>query len=670
MANKYLGPQSPFRDGVCFWFYGKEPQVSFIVETVAEGQINVFPSSRNLGYFFTRVENVKQFELALSVLHRDLLNVRLSNCQLRRIFDQIDAAQSRMPLAIRQRDFDRQTLAKGFFFQDGVWRAHFVMIEGPRLVEHKYALDARNHIGHLQRVMVDVIEASLKECEFGNNVNIRDGWWQPVWTRNSYNVPDWVCECRRPVGTRKFVRREQRCASFIHGAADLPEMCASLANPDPFRRLYAARALGNIAGSSKAAVAELKNLVRDPDATIRLAATLALGEIGPAARDSVDGLTRALNDTDGRVRHAAADALGGIGVAAVAALRKAVEDGDDSRLAAVTALGEIGPPANAAIPELRVCLSDKTPSIRCFAAQALGEIGARAAPALGPLRMALGDEESAVRESAASALGQIGPAAKVAVPDLVRLVSDPALTHLISDEPTPVGDAAAKALTRIGERVANGVGDLRKLSVPHAFWTLSPEVSAFPSEAEAMRDAAYRMDRRKIQMYLLRRVGPADVPEVRAKLRDPDRAWRDMAATVLGCIGPDAKAASHDLETAVSDQDEDVRFSAAWALGWVDPDPKTAVPCLRKVLGDSGRHVRMAAADSLGRIGPVASSAVAELRKALDDKDSDVRTAAVTALGRIGPAAKAAVPDLKAIISNDVWPITDVAEDALDAIRR
>ena len=152
---------------------------------------------------------------------------------------------------------------------------------------------------------------------------------------------------------------------------------------------------------------------------------------------------------------------------------------------------------------------------------------------------------------------------------------------------------------------------------------------------------------------------------------------RQMAAQVLGQIGPEAKAATAALSQAIGDENCEVRKSAAVALGKLGSEAKEAAPALIRALNDSDYYVREYAAAALGKIGPEAKAAVPDLIQSLKDEYSDVRGVAAWALGVIGQEAKAAVPDLIKVLKHETggvqwraaWTLKTIGTpEALNAI--
>jgi HEAT repeat protein len=83
------------------------------------------------------------------------------------------------------------------------------------------------------------------------------------------------------------------------------------------------------------------------------------------------------------------------------------------RAAAARILGELGPAAKEAVPDLQAALGDADKDVRHAAARSLGDIGKASKPAVKALAKTLKDPDASVRQASAYALGRIGdPSAK------------------------------------------------------------------------------------------------------------------------------------------------------------------------------------------------------------------------------------------------------------------
>lgn len=179
---------------------------------------------------------------------------------------------------------------------------------------------------------------------------------------------------------------------------------------------------------------------------------------------------------------------------------------------------------------------------------------------------------------------------------------------------------------------------------------------------------------------------------LRIQLRDTQEILKYRAATALGAMGPDAKAAIPDLMFTLRDFITwEARQAAAAALGMINSDsmngPSPAVlKALYDVLHDPAYQVRLAAVQSLSTLGPAAdedsvdayvaaltpialkdpepglqiwariavigatkdfgANNIAPITKHLANADPGVRMQAVQALGALGPQAKASVGSL------------------------
>jgi HEAT repeat protein len=141
------------------------------------------------------------------------------------------------------------------------------------------------------------------------------------------------------------------------------------------------------------------------------------------------------------VRSASARALAAAGVGAVDALRALVADATDPRAAwAAYALGEMGPVAAAALPELRLGMGEEEAPLAACCAIAVALI-ATDVDAVPFLVTALQSEDPRTpRRAVAAALAQFGPAAADAVS---------ALETLLDDQDPELAEAALEALSAI-----------------------------------------------------------------------------------------------------------------------------------------------------------------------------------------------------------------------------
>src|SRR5262245_41504551 len=161
---------------------------------------------------------------------------------------------------------------------------------------------------------------------------------------------------------------------------------------------------------------------QDRDPTHRETAYRAVALSGRDGRDALPGLINAIkNESDPGLRVHASIAIGMIGLdeknlkSGVDALRRLLNDTQGSVcFQAATALGRIGPGANAALPNLVTLVRHQSWEVRKAAAFALGTLGVD--PMNGPdmkainaLLNALKDPSSQVRLEAVTAVVKLGP---------------------------------------------------------------------------------------------------------------------------------------------------------------------------------------------------------------------------------------------------------------------
>jgi len=242
-------------------------------------------------------------------------------------------------------------------------------------------------------------------------------------------------------------------------AAVLP-LETALADPDREVRRRAAPSLATADRSHARSVPALTAALLDTDQMVRLAAARSLGELGPVAAASTPALAQCLVETHPEVRVEAARALWRIEHRTDRPLPVLVASLRDQQVhwQAALALGEIGAPAEAAIPALLEALENelvhrpsRTPAssalalarmspaavpglvlllshhesyVRVGAAIALAGQGINALPALSRLLELLDDPDPEVRLTVTGALGAIGTEARAAVPKLEAMIQD------------------------------------------------------------------------------------------------------------------------------------------------------------------------------------------------------------------------------------------------------
>ena len=164
-----------------------------------------------------------------------------------------------------------------------------------------------------------------------------------------------------------------------YGAKTAAQWAADLGfDFDPRVRSRAARALGWMGPDAALAVPALVRTLRDDVSAVRRDAAWALGRVGPAAAPAVAALARALGDDFTDVGQAAARALAALGPDAGGAVRPLIAALRDRHLAtdAAMALGEIGPPARAALPKLRALARGTNAALAEVAKEAMRNIEA------------------------------------------------------------------------------------------------------------------------------------------------------------------------------------------------------------------------------------------------------------------------------------------------------
>jgi HEAT repeat protein len=319
----------------------------------------------------------------------------------------------------------------------------------------------------------------------------------------------------------------------------------------------------------------------------------------------------------------------------VAALLVIVDKDKIVREPAVKALGDIGPPAKAAVPALIRATEDKNIEFRLQAVIALGRIAPQAKEVHDTLGKSLSDSQLKVQERAGDVLKAIG---KPAVPTLIRVSRD-------SDP-----KVAGRAITILGD-----IGPDAKEAQEVLKEALKNRVASIRDRAAA---ALSKIDPKEQELV----AGLIDV------VRGQDEGARDFAFQRLQKLADRAKEAVPVLLTAMVDRDARVRQQAITALAAIDPKHKEVLSALRKASLDEREDlpVRLEALNALGRGG---KAAVPFLQEALKEVEKpEVLVHAAKSLQKIGPDAKDAVPGLRFLLEDNTEEVRRAAADALRAI--
>jgi sterol desaturase/sphingolipid hydroxylase (fatty acid hydroxylase superfamily)/HEAT repeat protein len=346
---------------------------------------------------------------------------------------------------------------------------------------------------------------------------------------------------------------------------------------------------------------------------------------------------------DAEVR-AIAQALAKLGEPSVEPLRARLRTGRPALgAAAARALGELGPVARPAVPELLEALEQGVVG----AAWALAQIGdGRAVQALqtallhgggGPSALGLtrlgkpGFEALAgvlhdpsvsepVAQNLLEAFREGGNGIEASVPLLRATLED-------RDRPTFARAYAAACLGELGPRALEAAPSLRELLK-----------EASPLLQQTALDALAELGDRTVAPLLLERA------------RSPEWSTRLAAFTGLAHLGPSARAVVPELVTELGSPDFAQRALAAEALGWIR-DPRALVPLTTVLTGNSWSAAELSA-EALGRLG--ARGVLPKLREAAAHHWSrrvrDAASAAVAML-QAAPSPASAHHDFRGVES-------------------
>lgn len=337
-------------------------------------------------------------------------------------------------------------------------------------------------------------------------------------------------------------------------------------------------------------VAVVKQAENEPQLQVVRNAALQLGGMGPAAKDALPALHAAM--TMSRYRAAAAYAsfqIEGLKPEYLNAIRADLTDLDAKfeRVEAARLLGQIGPPAADAVPDLVDALASTNRDLPPEAARSLGLIRSRPAVAVPGLIWLLKKDDWYLHYVVANALAEFGADAKSAVPQLLETLktSERSKTDL------------ASALWKIQGKDDPAIAEL-------AIETLRKEVVS----------------------------------------KDYSSSW--SAAWRLGEIGPPAKAAIPEL-TAALKEGREMSITAARALWRITNQPEPSLAALiRGIQGnvELNESNTTYAIDGLADMGEGARAATPALVALHRRADAHYRAWIQERLAKIDPDAAMKLP--------------------------
>ncbi|MDG3002190.1 HEAT repeat domain-containing protein [Paludisphaera mucosa] len=401
---------------------------------------------------------------------------------------------------------------------------------------------------------------------------------------------------------------------------------------------------------ARAAAAGVLKCLTDPDPAVRTAAADALAAFGkPPGSRAPRELISALDDPFPAVRYAAARALSEFSAGldpAIPPLLRLIAADDQWENHYRGPLRKLKP-SPAVVPDLIAALKGPDARGRIASSMILGNIGPEASEAIPELLSAFeGSLESAdapasfampdLTFDASLALARIAPGA--AARDQVVA----ALSAALRSEKPRVRDASAYALGSMGGEAAG--------AIPELLAALERGLAGDgTADAPAMEELAREACRALSRIAPGAPSGDRVVAALTAALRSKRPPVRAAAAEALGLMGGEAEGAILALASALGEAiatpgSFDCGTPIASALGRIAPGCEAApaaVAALVPALRADRVYTREAAARSLGRFGPLAAGSIPELRRTPRDSYGRVQIAVEEALREIDPHAAA-----------------------------
>lgn len=279
------------------------------------------------------------------------------------------------------------------------------------------------------RCHVALVHIGTNALPYGvENLALNDSAWRSNYTKFQARMPTWLQKCfTRP---KPLLQEVDGANVFVYlGANSLPQAIALLKHDSPTVRRSAAWGIGSLrrqTPAARSAIPALIDALLDSDRMVRFYGALALKDMGADASNAVPALTRIVDNkvapstnNDFYVRAVAASALGKIGpdaAAALPALKEALNESHSYfRGQVATAILRISGDVDTAIPVLLAEIPGTIGDSKWEWIIALGEMGPRAKAAVPQLKMELqSNQQNWVLTYVTNALKSIDPEAAAA----------------------------------------------------------------------------------------------------------------------------------------------------------------------------------------------------------------------------------------------------------------
>lgn len=205
-----------------------------------------------------------------------------------------------------------------------------------------------------------------------------------------------------------------------------PYLDQGLESDDPVMQTVCAYSLAMIfpedADRKKVAIDFLLKGLQSDEQKFRVAAAGALIKLNPDPEIMREPFLKAFESADEASRTAIFDAVASVGEKFIPRLQNGLKEAAVRKYAA-RALGQIGPAAAVAVPDMVAAMEGESAEVREQILMAIGHIGEGIDGAAPAAHAAFADDDPDVRRAAIFVLGQIGPGASDAAGDLHALLS-------------------------------------------------------------------------------------------------------------------------------------------------------------------------------------------------------------------------------------------------------